>query len=236
MITEHRIEDTILRLRKRPKKTASNAAITRKSFGDQSTKILSIPLFIDCYNQNMGGVDQANQLRAAFITHFSRNWKKFFSEVFFAIDIAVVNSYKLNLALNESKISSTENWKSTQHREFIEELVNLLFLIKDENSSNKITQKFYPKYEYHSDSIESKTIEKRVFFENIYRISQRSQIRNSAQKREYCVICPLKSNSESQKQKKIAENEFQLTLQLNNNLIEVEKSSISKIRGKHIIW
>ncbi len=34
MTTGHRIEDTILRLRKRPKKTASNAAITRKSFGD----------------------------------------------------------------------------------------------------------------------------------------------------------------------------------------------------------
>ncbi len=235
MITGHRIEDTILRLRKRPKKTASNAAITRKPFKDQSTKIVSIPLFIDCYNQNMGGVDQANQLRAVFTTHFSRNQKEFFSGVFFTIDIAVVNSYKLNLALNESKTSSTENRKSTQHREFIEELVNLLFLIKDENSSNKITQKPYPKYEYHSDSIESKTIEKRVFFENIHRISQHSQIRNSAQKRGYCVICPLKSNSESQKQKKIAENEFQLTLQLNNNLIEVEKSSISKIRGKHTI-
>ncbi len=50
MITEHRIEDTILCLQKRPKKTALNAAITRKSFGDQSTKILSISLFIDCYN------------------------------------------------------------------------------------------------------------------------------------------------------------------------------------------
>jgi len=57
MITEHRIEDTILRPRKRPKKTASNTAITRKSFRDQSIKILSILLFIDCYNQNMGGVD-----------------------------------------------------------------------------------------------------------------------------------------------------------------------------------
>ncbi len=115
MITEHRIEDTILHLRKRLKKTASNASITRKSFGDQLIKILSISLFIDCYNQNMGGVDQANQLRAVFTTHFSRNQKKFFSEAFFTIDIAVVNSYKLNLALNESKISSTENRKSTQY-------------------------------------------------------------------------------------------------------------------------
>ncbi len=112
MITEHRIEDTILRLRKRPKKTASNAAITRKPFRDQSTKILSILLFIDCYNQNMGGVDQANQLRAAFTTHFPRNRKEFFSEVFFAIDIAVVNSYKLNLTLNKLKISFIKKRKS----------------------------------------------------------------------------------------------------------------------------
>ncbi len=109
MITEHRIEDTILRLRKRPKKTALNTAITRKPFGDQSIKILSIPLFIDYYNQNMGGIDQANQLRAAFTTHFSRNRKEFFSEAFFTINIAVINSYKLNLALNKSKISSTGN-------------------------------------------------------------------------------------------------------------------------------
>ncbi len=57
MTTKHRIEDTILCLRKRSKKTASNALITRKPFGDQLTKVLSIPLFIDCYNQNMGGVD-----------------------------------------------------------------------------------------------------------------------------------------------------------------------------------
>ncbi len=182
MTTEHRIEDTILRLRKRPKKTASNAAITRKPFGDQSTKILSIPLFIDCYNQYMGGIDQANQLRAAFTTHFSRNRKEFFSGVFFAIDIAVVNSYKLNLALNESKTSSTGNRKSTQYREFIEELVNLLFYIEDENFSDRITQKPYPKYEYQTVSIESKTIQKRVFFKNIYLFSQHSQIRNSAQK------------------------------------------------------
>ncbi len=57
MIIRHRIKDTILRLRKRPKKTASNISITRKSFRDQLTKVLSILLFIDCYNQNMGGVD-----------------------------------------------------------------------------------------------------------------------------------------------------------------------------------
>ncbi len=197
MTTEQRIEDTILRLRKRLKKTASNTAITRKSFGDQSTKILSISLFIDCYNQNMGGVDQANQLRAVFTTHFSRNRKEFFPEMSFAIDIAVVNSYKLNLTLNKSKISSTENRKSTQYREYIEELVNLLFCIEDENFSDRITQKPYPKYEYQSDSKEQKFTEKSIFFKNTHQSSQHSQIRNSAQKKGYCVIYSLKSNSES---------------------------------------
>ncbi len=130
----------------------------------------------------MGGVDQANQLRAFFTTHFSRNRKEFFPEVFFAIDIAVINSYKLNLALNESKTSSTENRKPTQHREYIEELVNLLFCIEDKDFSDKITQKPYPKYEYQSVSIGPKFTEKRAFFENIHEFSQHSQIRNPAQK------------------------------------------------------
>ncbi len=113
MITEQRIEDTILRLRKRPKKTALNIAITQKPFKDQSIKILSIPLFINYYNQNMGGIDQSNQLRAAFTTYFARNQKKFFPKLFFAIDIAVVNSYKLNLAINGSKTISINKRNST---------------------------------------------------------------------------------------------------------------------------
>jgi hypothetical protein len=57
MTTGHRIEPKIFRMRKRPKKTASNAKITREPFRDKSTKILSIPTFIDDYNHYMGGVD-----------------------------------------------------------------------------------------------------------------------------------------------------------------------------------
>jgi Transposase IS4 len=127
MTTGHRIEPKTFRMRKRPKKTASNAKITREPFRDQPTKILSIPTFIDDYNHYMGGVDQANQLRAAFTTHFSRNQKEFFSEVFWAIDIAVSNSYKLHLALNGNQTSSTGKRDPTQHRKWIEDLVNLLF-------------------------------------------------------------------------------------------------------------
>ena len=107
MTTGHYPTDIIDRERKRPKKTASNATITRKPFGDQSTKMLPIPTFIDDYNHYMRGVDQANQLRAAFTTHFSRNRKEFFPGMFFAIDVAVSNSYKLHLALNGVKKSSS---------------------------------------------------------------------------------------------------------------------------------
>ncbi len=65
------------------------------------------------------------------------------------------------------KTSSTGNRKPTQHREFIEELVNLLFYIEDEDFSNKITQKPYPKYEYQSVSKRSKSIEKKIFLKII---------------------------------------------------------------------
>ena len=62
MTTGHQIKPKTLRMHKRPKKTASNAKITREPFEDQSTKILSIPTFIDDYNRYMGGTDQLNQL------------------------------------------------------------------------------------------------------------------------------------------------------------------------------
>jgi hypothetical protein len=60
MTTGHRIEPKILRKRKRPRKTASNARITRESFGENPTKILPIPTFIDDYNHYIGDIDQSN--------------------------------------------------------------------------------------------------------------------------------------------------------------------------------
>ena len=71
MTTGHQIELKTLRKRKRPKKIASNARITHEPFGDKPTKILPIPTFIDDYNHYMRGINQLNQLRASFTTHFS---------------------------------------------------------------------------------------------------------------------------------------------------------------------
>jgi hypothetical protein len=50
MTTGHLIKSKTFQLRKKPKKTASNARITREPFGNNSTKILPIPTFIDDYN------------------------------------------------------------------------------------------------------------------------------------------------------------------------------------------
>jgi hypothetical protein len=57
MTTGYQIEPKTFRRQKRPKKTASNARITRDPFGDNSTKILSIPIFIDDYNHYIRGID-----------------------------------------------------------------------------------------------------------------------------------------------------------------------------------
>ena len=53
-------EDTIQRLRKRPKKILINAKIVRAVFGDELMKWLYISLAIDDYNHYMNGADIAN--------------------------------------------------------------------------------------------------------------------------------------------------------------------------------
>jgi hypothetical protein len=57
MTTGHQIEPKTFRMRKRPKKTASNARITREPFRDSYKKILSIPTFINDYNHYIRGTD-----------------------------------------------------------------------------------------------------------------------------------------------------------------------------------
>ena len=94
--TVHRAEDFRERQRKRPAKTSTNGRIVRKVFGDQYSKELNIPCFIDDYNHNMGGVDLANQFRESYETHRAtlRNWWPLF---YWLIDVACINAYRLYL-------------------------------------------------------------------------------------------------------------------------------------------
>ena len=49
--------ETILRPRRRPAKTATNAKSSREVFRDKPIKALLIPRFIDDYNHFMGAVN-----------------------------------------------------------------------------------------------------------------------------------------------------------------------------------
>jgi len=74
--TVYTVEDFREKVRKRPTKTSTNRRIVRQVFGNDVTKELRIPCFIDDYNQHMGGVDLANQFRESYETHRAtlRNW------------------------------------------------------------------------------------------------------------------------------------------------------------------
>jgi hypothetical protein len=67
--TVDKAEDFRAKERRRPAKTSINGRIVREVFGNLPIKELPIPCFIDDYNQNMGGVDLANQFREAYETH-----------------------------------------------------------------------------------------------------------------------------------------------------------------------
>jgi len=67
--TVHKATDIIIKKHKRSAKTSTNAAITRKSFGDEIIKDFNIPTFINDYNMNMNGVNLANQYRETYKTH-----------------------------------------------------------------------------------------------------------------------------------------------------------------------
>jgi hypothetical protein len=58
--TLHSADSFIPCKRKRPRKTSTNALITRRIFSDEVTKELDIPIFINDYNYYINGVDLAN--------------------------------------------------------------------------------------------------------------------------------------------------------------------------------
>ena len=87
--------ETVIRNRRRPIITVINSQTSRKVYGNQSTKDLEIPAFIDDYNYYMGGMDQANQLRSYYtiLRRYNKTWKPLW---YFLLDITVTNCYKLH--------------------------------------------------------------------------------------------------------------------------------------------
>ena len=71
MTSEFFLPELIKRERKRSRKSVSNLTITRKSFKDQLSKILSIPLFIDYYNHYMEGSRSSKSVSSRLYHSFS---------------------------------------------------------------------------------------------------------------------------------------------------------------------
>ena len=69
--TLHKINNTVKRLRKRPRKTINNRRHVDKIWGDEGTKEIYIPTLIDDYNHWMGGVDVADQQIHTIIPTFA---------------------------------------------------------------------------------------------------------------------------------------------------------------------
>jgi Transposase IS4 len=92
--TVDKTDDFRDKVRRRPAKTSTNGRIVRQVFGEDATKQLQIPCFIDDYNHHMGGVDLANQFRESYETHRAtqRTWWPLF---YWFIDIACINAYRL---------------------------------------------------------------------------------------------------------------------------------------------
>ena len=124
MTTVHNGTEMVLRMRRRPGKTATNARTSRVVFGDHAIKELLIPGFINMYNHYMNGVDEADQLRSYYNTLRAHNktWKLLWH---FLLDTTVVNSYKIGHCTPERPFG--EPWQHASHKKFRMQLARQLF-------------------------------------------------------------------------------------------------------------
>ena len=76
MSTVHQLGSVVKMVKWRPGKKSTNAKKAREAFGDGYEKEMLIPLCIEDYNQQMGDVDVADQLRSYYNTQLTsfRTW------------------------------------------------------------------------------------------------------------------------------------------------------------------
>ena len=86
MTTVHDLGAEVEKLRRRPGRKGTNAQRAREAFGDDQEKMMAIPQCIDDYNQHLGGVNTADQLRSYYDTQLTpcRTWWPMF---FWAVDM-----------------------------------------------------------------------------------------------------------------------------------------------------
>ena len=113
-------KESVLVERRRPAATATNARTSRAVSGDEVTKDLWIPQFIDAYNHFMNGVDVADQLRSYYNTQRThrKTWKPLWHLL---LDLATTNAFLIYVS------NPQQPWgpfrKNHLHRQFRRELV-----------------------------------------------------------------------------------------------------------------
>lgn len=90
--TVHELGSEVAKTRKRPGIKSTNAKRAREAFGDAEEKEMPIPRCIDDYNQHMGGVDIADQLRSYYDTQLT-SFRTWWPMLFWVFDTMVTNAY-----------------------------------------------------------------------------------------------------------------------------------------------
>lgn len=123
--TVDKTEDFIIRTRRRPQKTSTNGPLVHRAFGDAAVKDMPIPRIINDYNFHMGGVDIANQHRAAYETHMRayRSWWPLWNWI---LDTATINAWKIQCVRRTGRGEAI-----ISHLDFREALYMKLFSFKD---------------------------------------------------------------------------------------------------------
>ena len=173
MTTAYNLTDTVIRPRNRPSATSTSASITRPVFGPSPRKNLPIPVAIDAYNCYMGGVDIANQYRAAFTTlqhRSNRYWKPLFN---WLLDIALVNSYLLAKAIQGVVIEKPKLRR--HHQRFQEGLAKALMTYSGPPEHNQIHRAGRPYCAYFRENQLNWQTRQRSFGTNLLNIGGRFQ-------------------------------------------------------------
>ncbi|KAF2181483.1 hypothetical protein K469DRAFT_691969 [Zopfia rhizophila CBS 207.26] len=115
-------DQSIVRNRRRPAGTATNAESTRRVFGNAPRKELPIPTFIDQYNHGKCGVDLFDQTKAYYSTQRKRNktWRPLF---YFLIDVVLNNIFRLSSWAQKTQENDP---KKDGHKEFLHLLAEAL--------------------------------------------------------------------------------------------------------------
>ena len=183
----------------RPRKTSTNANKVRQVFGNMSRKALPIPQVINDYNNYMGGVDLADQLRGYYNCQLTarRTWFPLF---FWLLDTVLVNSIILYRKVTNTKIAS-KDFRIALVWDLIQEAID------NESSSNRITR---GQLKQKKASLKSPLKNKRIahvtknFNLPINRLSPGNHLVEWRRKRESCLYCRYlkKKNDQGKKKKK----------------------------------